>query len=200
MSEKSPELKVYEELEQNKAFYISYINDYLSRIDASIKSHDFNILNSIYDEILKLLGSKRNPLLYTSLTFRILSIIEAMNLEYKSRFKLFWDDVSGIDELFYKYNKTIFMIRRLTYELPEAYKQEAHVYLQTISPYIVNAAFNDSTVQVGNPEYIYISLAMDFIKTRQYRQSLIFLQFINRKNSEVLELIDQLKAFLRDKD
>lgn len=198
MSDKSAELIVYEELGRNKSIYLSFINDFLSRIDASIASHDLNRLNSVFDEFLKLPDKERRPLLYSSSTFRIQAIKKALNMEYNAGFKLFWDDISDVEGLFNKYNKTIFMIRRITSSLPEEYKQEALSYLQTISPYIIYTAFDDPTVRVGKPDYVYISLSMEFMKNHHYHEPLILLQFINEKNSEILQLINQLEYLIRN--
>ena len=192
MSEKSELLILYEDLEKNKQAYIAYIDDFFSKVDACIASRDLLSLNSLYDELIKSEKKEKPPLIYSSKTFRIQSLKEALNLEKASGLPMFWDDISDLRGLLYKYNKTILMIRRLNSHLPDEYRQEAHSYLKNISPYIVMVSFRDPTVWVGNPDYIYLTLATDCIQDRQFTHALIFLQMVNKKNDEINTLINQL--------
>lgn len=197
MSDKSVSLKLYETLEQNKTAYTIYLNEFFSRIDSCIASHDLPALNSYLNELSEVDDKEKKALTYSSSAYRIWSIKEALIKEYDVNLSIFWDDVSDSTELLDKYNKTIFMIRRLNSALPDEYKQEAHLFLQTVSPYVVNAAFSDPTVKLGKPDYIYITLAMDFIQNRQYNSALILLQFVNNKNNELLNLMDKLKSLIK---
>ncbi len=194
MPDKSEILELYEAMEQSKESYTIFLNEYFSHIDSLIASHDLPALNSYFNELSGLDTKEKKALIYSSSAFRIRSIKEALIKEYDAKLTMFWDDVSGSNELLDKYNKTIFMIRRLNSALPDEYKQEAHLYLQTVSPYIVNAAFSDPTVRLGKPDYIYITLAMDFIQNERYDPALILLQFVNNKNSELINLIDKIKS------
>jgi|GEM_PF-5629694 len=192
-------IELYEYMELHKHDYLDLRQKFLSKINNYVQNHDLDSLNNLFCDI-KDYTQKNKEMLYSySDIYRIESIKNAINNESHHKFNLFWNDTKSVDELLDKYNRTIFMIRRLDSELPLPLKQEAHDYLRNISPFIVNAAANDPTVIIAKPDFTYITLAMDFLSNNNYIYPLIYLRFINNKNPEIFGLINQLENIQNNK-
>ncbi|SFG24141.1 hypothetical protein [Oribacterium sp. WCC10] len=191
-------LELYEHMEKNKQRYLDTIEKYMNKFDQSIASHDLKSFNNIFIEIANTSTTKETKRIFNSYSsfFRLESIKNALNNENTEKINLFWNDVNGVKELLKKYNITIFMIRRLSCNLPDLYKKEAHTYLRSISPYIVNSIINDLTVKAGNENYIYFALATDCIESNNYRNAFIYLSFLKNKTDEVKSLMSTLAKTL----
>ncbi|ETP71830.1 hypothetical protein UYO_2219 [Lachnospiraceae bacterium JC7] len=196
MVKKSDVLIMYETMEENIEAYQAVIDDFLSKLSSCVASHDLMALNHIYSELFKMNDDGTIPpaLLYLSSTFRMQSIKSALNDEDEKGIDLFWNDVSDIDSLMNKYKTTFFMLRRFNSELPEDLKKEASSYLAHISPFVIKAAFDDPTVYIGKPDYIFMTAAMNYLKTGNNRYALWALNFIQNKTGNTLSLISKLEA------
>lgn len=187
----------YEDMEINKDLYLGHRNYYESLIDDCIKNHDLDSLNRYINEFMEL-NQKHNLALITANLNRIDHINMALHNESAYDFPMFWEDTSCIRDLINKYDKTIFMIRRLTFNLPDLYKSEALKYLKDISPFIIREIYNDETTLVGKEDFIYLTLAMEHIKSQDLYCALIFLENTKNKNDQVRSFILQLKTKLTD--
>ena len=142
------------------------------------------------------LNKKHNKILITTELNRIDHICNAMLNETKYHFPLFWNRATSIHDLIYKYDKTVFMLRRLIFDLPEVYKTEAIDYLTDLSPFIIKEIYRDATSLVGMENYIYITLAAEHLKTNNSIYALIFLKSTRIKNSDINLLISQLESIV----
>ena len=168
-----------ESLETNKDYYLGYIKKYKSHINDSISNHsleDFELfLNEYFD-----LNSKLEDQLLTSELLKINQIKYALLNERTHDFSLFWNDVYTYDELLGKYNKTTLMLRRLLFDLPDVFKKQAYDFFASISPFIINAAFDDPTNILGMEKQIYIILAKDCLIRQKYDHSSLYLELAKR--------------------
>lgn len=185
----------YEDMENNKELYLQYRNHYETLIDKCILNHDLSSLGKIIDEFM-VLNQKHNKALITSDLNRIQHINDALLKEADHDFTLFWEDCFSICELINKYNKTIFMVRRLLFDLPELYKSESREYLSGISPFIIKECYKDVTSLVGMEDFIHITLAMEHLKASHYRIALAFLNNVVNHSKEVNALILQIESLI----
>ena len=187
-------IELYELIELNKQFFIDTIEEFITNVNTCISSRDLSSLNSLYQRIYTLDEFSKKPFLCSSQAFRIQAIKNALTLEADHGTELFWNDVKDSEELLEKYNKTIFMLRRLNSDLPESYKQEALVFLRNITPFFISSVFRDETVIIGNEDSIYMDLALDGINCHSFKRAATLLKLIHDQNDEIKNLIKDIEA------
>lgn len=187
----------YEDMEKNKAQYLQYRKHYENLIENNISNHDLCSLDSVIHEFMDL-NRKNKKALITSDLNRIEHIKDAIHEEYKHNFPLFWDNIFNIHDLIAKYDKTIFMLRRLLFDLPESYKSESLIFLMDISPFIIEECYKDVTSLVGKEDFIYITLAMEHIKSKNYQTALIFLKNVKNQYNEIKPFILHIESLINN--
>lgn len=193
MSQTDELIEIYESMEQNKQNYTDVIEEFISDVNTCISSHDLPSLNSLFTKIYSLDDHSKKPFVFSSSVFRIESIKKALTLESGHGTELFWNDVTDCKGMLEKYNKTIFMLRRLNYDLPENYKQDAFLFLRNITPFFISSVFSDKTVLVGKPDYLYITLAMDSIRYKAFDRASVLLKLVHIQNDEIKDLIRKIE-------
>ncbi len=183
----------YEDIEKNGTLYIQLRTDYENLIDNCIKIHDLISLQKYIREFMEL-NKKYNKALITTELNRMEHICNAMHNESIYHLPLFWDTKINMRELIDKYDKTIFMLRRLIFELPEIYKTEALNYLTNISPFIVKEIYRDATTIIGMEDYIFFTLAKEHLTINNKLYALLFLKNMSNKNDKTKSLISQLES------
>lgn len=194
MSRADELIESYEFLEKNKPFFIKTVDDFMKNVDICINNHDLTALNVLFDKLYSADSSLQRPMTFSSSFYRLESIKNALNEENEHHFDLFWNDVNDSSEILYKYNKTIFMLRRLIYDIPQELKDEAVFFLQNLSPYIILSLFKDSTVLVGKPDLIFITLAKENIQGSRLKTAVAFLRLVTNQNDEIKNLISNLES------
>ena len=121
-------INTLETLETNKAYYLGLIKKYKRDINNSIFNHNLEEFELCISEYFDL-NSKLEDHLLISDFLKINHIRFALLNEKHNSFSLFWDDVYGYDELLGKYRKTILMLRRLLFDLPDDYKKQTYDFL-----------------------------------------------------------------------
>ncbi len=186
-------IEKYEDLEKNGKLYIQYRKQYEALIEKCILEHDLDSLQKHIREFMAL-NKHHNKILITTELNRMEHICNAMVNETKYNIPLFWTTETSLHGLMYKYDKAVFMLRRLIFDLPEVYKTEAVDYLTGLSPFIVKEIFRDATSLVGMEDYIYITLATEHLRTNNAIYALIYLKSTKSKNKEINSLISQLES------
>lgn len=186
-------VQTYEKLEKNKEVILKYRSDYETSINECIRCHDLNSFEKKLNEFFDLDKQHDHSLITTEL-LRLDYIKDALLKEYSNGFNLFWEDTDNVKDLLKKYNKTIFMLRRLTFDLPDAYKRESFDHLIKMTPFILQTIYEDLTSPVFMKDYVFISLAMEHIKSKEYKYSVYYLRMVDHKNEEINKLISQLQS------
>ncbi|MBP3804758.1 MAG: hypothetical protein J6I76_12855 [Oribacterium sp.] len=168
-----------ESLETNKDHYLGYIENYKRLLNTSIYSHNLEDFELFTDEYFNL-NSKLEDHLLTSEFLKINQIKFALLNEKTYAFPLFWDDVYAYDELIRKYNKTVLMLRRLLFDLPDIFKDQTYDFLACISPFIIKAAYDDPTNILGMEKHIYVILAKECLIRQKYNHSSLYLELAKR--------------------
>ncbi|SEA43360.1 hypothetical protein SAMN05216349_11260 [Oribacterium sp. KHPX15] len=186
-------VQTYEKLEKNKDVILKYRSDYETSINECIRCHDLNSFEKILNEFFDLDKQYDHSLITTEL-LRLDFIKDALLKECSNGFRLFWEDVDNVNDLISNYNKTIFMLRRLTFDLPEVYKRESFDHLIKVTPFILQTIYEDISSPVFMKDYVFISLAMEHLKLKSYRFSINYLRLVYHKNDEINKLISQLQS------